>query len=61
MRILFERHPVNLKPYLKGHTIKTAYQEGWSTLSNGELLEAAESAGFDLLLTTTRISFTSRI
>jgi hypothetical protein len=53
MRILFDQGtPVNIKPYLPGHTIKTAYQQGWSTLSNGELLQAAESAGFDLLLTT---------
>lgn len=27
---------------------------GWDTLSNGELLNAAEAAGFDLLLTTDR-------
>jgi hypothetical protein len=53
MRILFDQGtPVNIKPYLQGHTIKTAYEQGWSTLSNGELLQAAEIAGFDLLLTT---------
>ena len=27
-------------------------QEGWDTLKNGELLYAAEAAGFDVLLTT---------
>jgi hypothetical protein len=53
MHILFDQGtPVNIKPYLQGHTIRTAYQQGWSTLSNGELLQAAESNGFDLLLTT---------
>jgi hypothetical protein len=53
MRILFDQGtPVNIKPYLQGHTIKTAYQQGWSTLANGELLQAAEQAGFDLLLTS---------
>lgn len=26
--------------------------QGWDTLSNGALLQAAEEAGFDLLLTT---------
>jgi len=32
MRILFDQGtPVNLKPHLQGHTIKTAYQQGWST------------------------------
>ena len=53
MRILFDQGtPVNIKPYLQEHTIKTAYEQGWSTLSNGELLQAAENGGFDLLLTT---------
>ena len=53
MLILFDQGtPVNLKPYLQGHTIRTANEQGWSTLSNGELLEAAEIGGFDLLLTT---------
>lgn len=53
MRILFDQGtPVNLRPYLQGHTIKTANEQGWSILSNGELLQAAESGGFDLLLTT---------
>src|SRR5260370_10090937 len=33
-------------------TVKTAREQGWSTLLNGELLREAEEAGFDLLLTT---------
>jgi hypothetical protein len=32
--------------------IETAYERGWSRLSNGDLLAAAESGGFDLFLTT---------
>ena len=32
--------------------MRTAAQEGWDTLKNGELLAVAEGAGFDLLLTT---------
>lgn len=39
---------------LSGHTIHTAQSKGWDTLSNGALLDAAEEAGFDLLLTTDR-------
>ena len=35
-----------------GHAVRTAGQEGWEKLSNGDLLTAAELAGFDLLLTT---------
>ena len=37
-----------------GHAVHTAQSRGWGTLSNGELLNAAEEAGFDLLLTTDR-------
>ena len=41
-----------IRPYLEGHTVRTAAQEGWDRLRNGDLLTAAEEAGFDLLLTT---------
>ena len=55
MRILFDQAtPVPLRPYLVGHTIRTAAEEGWDRLRNGDLLNAAEEAGFDLLLTTDR-------
>jgi hypothetical protein len=39
---------------LSGHTVSTAQLKGWDTLSNGALLDAAEAAGFELLLTTDR-------
>jgi hypothetical protein len=53
MMILFDQAtPVPMRPYLKGHTIRTAAQQGWDRLRNGDLLAAAETAGFDLLLTT---------
>lgn len=29
-----------------------AYEQGWSTLQNGELLSAAEAAGFEVFVTT---------
>ena len=32
--------------------MRTAAQQGWDTLKDGELLAAAEADGFDLLLTT---------
>jgi hypothetical protein len=32
--------------------VRTAYEQGWSTLSNGDLLRVAEDAGFQVLLTT---------
>ena len=40
-----------LRAYLAGHQVSTAYEMGWSTLSNGDLLDAAESL-FDLFITT---------
>jgi hypothetical protein len=50
--LLDQGTPVPLRSFLKGHIVKTAAQQRWSTLSNGELLRAAEAAGFDVLLTT---------
>ena len=53
MRILFDQGtPVALREAFQQHSVRTAYEEGWQTLSNGELLRAAEQAGFDVLLTT---------
>jgi predicted nuclease of predicted toxin-antitoxin system len=55
MRILFDQAtPVPLRQYLEGHTVRTAAEKGWDRLKNGDLLIAAESAGFDMLLTTDR-------
>jgi hypothetical protein len=34
--------------------VVTAFEQGWATLQNGELLHAAEQAGFDVLVTTDR-------
>jgi len=53
--ILFDHGtPKGLARALSGHTISTAQSTGWVTLSNGALLNAAEEAGFELLLTTDR-------
>ncbi len=53
MLILFDHGtPRGIGRALQGHTIKEARTQGWDTLSNGELLKAAEEAGFDVLLTT---------
>jgi len=55
MRILFDQAtPVPIRAYLERHEVRTASQQGWDTLKNGELLTAAEAAGFDVLLTTDR-------
>jgi len=53
MLILFDQAtPVPIHSYLEGHTVRTAFQQGWDKLKNGELLVAAEEAGFELFLTT---------
>jgi hypothetical protein len=53
MRVLFDQAtPVPIRSYLIGHEVRTAAQQGWDTLQNGELLLAADAAGFEVLLTT---------
>jgi len=52
MRILFDQGtPSPLRRALAGHTVEIAYGRGWSRLSNGDLLVAAEGASFDLFVT----------
>jgi hypothetical protein len=55
VRVLFDQGtPVPLRQVLSGHEVSTAYELGWSTLKNGELLAAAEANGFRVLVTTDR-------
>jgi len=44
--------PCPSRRFLKHHAVRTAGEQGWSTLRNSELLDAAENAGFELPLTT---------
>ena len=37
-----------------GHSVETAFERNWSTLSNGDLLAVAEGASFDVFVTTDR-------
>ena len=53
MRILFDQGtPVPLRNFLSPHQVETAFERGWSTLSNGDLLAAAEQEGFEVFVTT---------
>ena len=53
MRILFDQGtPVPLRRSLTGHVVATAYELGWSTVTNGELIRLAEHEGYELLITT---------
>jgi hypothetical protein len=50
---LFDKNvPVNVRGFLSKHEVRTISEMNWSPrLKNGELLKAAEAAGFDVLLT----------
>ena len=53
MLILFDNGtPAPLRYALQGHVVVEAIERGWDRLVNGELIAAAEAAGFEILLTT---------
>ncbi len=53
MRVLFDHGaPGGIAGALSGHEVTLAIERGWDRISNGELLNLAEAAGFDVLLTT---------
>jgi len=50
MRVLFDQGtPVSIRQFLTSHSVRTATQQLWTTLENGQLLDAAEADGFDVL------------
>jgi hypothetical protein len=52
MKLLVDQGtPAPLRHALTGHTVSTAYEMGWASLANGDLLDAAER-NFDVLVTT---------
>jgi hypothetical protein len=53
MIILFDNGtPKPIAKILIGHEVTRARQIGWHELENGELIERAEEAGYELLLST---------
>ena len=55
MRVLFDNGtPRGVAAALVGHDVEEARAHGWDILTNGELLAAAETAGFDVFVTTDR-------
>jgi hypothetical protein len=55
MRVLFDNGtPRGVGAALTDHIVEEARAHGWDTLRNGELLDAAEAAGFDVFVTTDR-------
>lgn len=54
MKILFDQGaPAPLRFALSNHVVVTAFEKGWSNLSNGDLLREAEDE-FGVLVTTDR-------
>jgi len=53
LRVLFDQGtPVPLRDVLDSHQIDTAYERGWSRLTNGDLLTEVEREGFEVFVTT---------
>jgi hypothetical protein len=53
MRVLFDQGtPVPLRRHLQPHVVDTTAEQGWSTVTNGELLKLAEQEGYEVFVTT---------
>ena len=53
MQILFDQGtPAPLRRFLTAHDVSTAYEQGWSTVTNGDLIRLGEQQGYELLITT---------
>jgi hypothetical protein len=53
MKILFDNGAPNpIAQSLAGHLVTFARQVGWHELENGELIQKAEDAGFEILIST---------
>jgi hypothetical protein len=52
MRILLDEDtPIGVRRILPGHDVRTAPEMGFAGLLNSDLLDAAENAGFEALIT----------
>lgn len=55
MRILLDENtPRGIRRILPAHDVRTAPEMGWAGIGNGQLLDEAEKAGFDMLVTSDR-------
>ncbi len=54
MRIVFDKNvPVGVRRFLSKHDVRTFVEMQWHPqLENGDILDAAETAGFDVLVTS---------
>ncbi len=52
MRVLLDHNvPRQLRRLLTGHEVRTAREMGWDALENGDLLDAAQAGGFEIVMT----------
>ena len=52
LRVLFDKNvPYLLRRHLAGYQVQTADDEGWGQVSNGDLIDLAEKAGYQIMLT----------
>jgi predicted nuclease of predicted toxin-antitoxin system len=52
VKVFFDHNiPRKLRRLLKGHYVSIALEMNWTTLRNGDLLRAAEDAGYDVMIT----------
>ena len=49
--LLDESVPVGLRGILTAFEVKAAPEMGWAGISNGKLLDLAETAGFEIMVT----------
>jgi predicted nuclease of predicted toxin-antitoxin system len=52
LRVLFDKNvPHGVRYFLNQHHVETVEDRRWERIGNGELMQAAESAGFDVVVT----------
>ena len=52
MRVLFDKNvPYGAREFLSQHQVETVDDRGWARITNGELLQPAEEAGFEVVVT----------
>lgn len=51
-RVLLDQNaPLGLRQILSGHEVAHTYTLGWHNIANGDLIAAAEAAGFEIMIT----------